>query len=155
VLGRIDADQAPTRIALHRNATDPGWDGCEIVNVFAFTGLVPPEVVQAETACSLQGVGADNVSTELLFVPPGLNAIAAVATGEFSMGGKRVWARYSAFLAQEPPSPVARGDQPGRRGMLVEHNTFVTGESLPRLQRELLQTGDAFYQAIIAALTER
>ena len=31
-LGRIDADQTPTRIALHRNAGDPTWDGCEVIN---------------------------------------------------------------------------------------------------------------------------
>jgi hypothetical protein len=155
VLGRVDTDPAPTRIALHRNVADPTWDGCEVVNFFEFTGSLPREVVHANTACTLQGVGADNITTELLFVPPDLNATAAVATGEFSMGGKGVWARYTAFLAQEPAGSLARGDRQNQRGVLVEHNSFVTAEALPRLQRELLQTGDAFCQALISALRQR
>ena len=155
VLGRIDADQAPTRIALHCNATGPAWDGCEIVNFFAFTGSVPREVVHANAACTLHAVGADNISTQLQFVPPGLDATAALATGEFVMGGKRVWGQYTAYLAQEPAGAVARGHEQGQRGVLVEHNTFVTAEARPRLQREILQTGDAFYQALISALRQR
>lgn len=150
VLGRIDADQAPTRIALHRNATSSAWDGCEIVNFFTFAGSVPPEVVHADTACTLHAVGADNITTQLLFVPPGLDVTAALATGEFTMGGKHVWGQYTAYLAQEPAVAVARGDE--QRRVLLEHNTFVTAEARPRLQREVLQTGDAFYQALISAL---
>lgn len=152
VLGRIDAAQAPTRIALHRNATSPAWDGCEIVNFFTFAGSVPPEVVHADTACTLHAVGADNISTQLLFVPPGLDVTAALATGEFIMGGKHVWAQYAAYLAQEPAGAAGRGDE--QRGVLLEYNTFVTAEARPRLQSEVLQTGDAFHEELISALRD-
>ncbi len=154
-LGRIDADQAPTRITLHRNAGDPSWDGCEVINLFAFTGLLSREVVHADIACTLNAVGAHNISTHPLFVPPGLDATAALASGEFALRGKRVWARYTAYLAQRPASSVARGHEEGQRGVLVEHNTFVTAEALPRLQPEVLKTGDATYKALISALRDR
>jgi hypothetical protein len=140
---------------LHGDAADPVWDGCEIVNLFAFTGSLPREVLHANAACTLHAVGADNISTHPLFVPTGLDATAVLASGEFAMGGKRVWAQYTAYLAQEPAGSVARGHEQSQRGVLVEHNTFVTAEARPRLQREILQTGDAIYQAMISALRQR
>jgi hypothetical protein len=155
VLGRIDADEAPTRIALHRKAADQSWDGCEVINLFAFPGSLPYEVVPANAACTLDAVRADNISTHSLFVPPGLDATAARASGEFKMGGKRVWAQYTAYLAEEPVGSVARGHEQSKRGVLVEHNTFVTAEARPRLHHEILQMGDALDQALISALRRR
>ena len=99
--------------------------------------------------------GSFSVSRYPLFVPPGLDAAAALANGEFVLGGKRVWARYTAYLAQRPASSVARGHEEGHLGVLVEHNTFVTAEALPRLQPEVLQTGDATFKALISALRDR
>ena len=95
------------------------------------------------------------MSTHPLFVPPGLDAAAALASGEFALSGKRVWARYTAYLAQRPAGAVARGHEEGQRGVLIEHNTFVTAEALPRLQPEVLQTADATYKALISALSDR
>lgn len=155
VLGRIDTEQAPTRIALHRNAADPTWDGCEVVNFFEFTGSLPREVVHANAACTLHAVGADNIATHPLFVPPDLDATAALASGEFALGGKRVWAQYTAYLVQELADAVTRGRGHGHRGVLLEHNTFVTAEAVPKLQREIVQMGNAVQQTLFSALSQR
>ena len=155
VLGRIDTDPAPTRIALHRNVADPNWDGCEVVNLFEFTGSLPLEVVPANAACTLHAVGADDIATRPLFVPPDLDATAALASGEFAMGGKRVWAQYTAYLAQEPADAATRGRGHRHRGMLLEHNTFITVDSVPKLHREIVQMGYDIQQTLISALSQR
>jgi hypothetical protein len=155
VIGRIDVDPAPTRIALHRNAADPSWDGCEVINIFTFTGSLPHDVVPANAACTLQAVGADNISTHPLSMPPSPKASAALASGEFTLGGRRVWAQYTAYLAQGTVDSVARDHEQRQHGRLVEHNTFVTAEARPRLHRDILQMGDSLYQALISALRRR
>jgi hypothetical protein len=155
VIGRVDTDQAPTRIALHREGIDTPWDGCDVINLFVFTGSLPHEVVSANAACTLHGVGADNISTQPISMPPDLDATAALASGEFAMGEQRVWARYTAYLGQRPAGSVAHEQGLRQRGVLVEHNTFVTAEARPSLHSEILQMGGAVNQALISALRQR
>lgn len=154
-IGRMDADLAPTRITVHRNASDSSWDGCEVINLFAFTGSLPHEVVHDNAASTLRALGADSVDSYPLFVPSALDATGALASGVFTLGGQRVWAQYTAYLVQEPAGSAAHSHGHRTRGALVEHNTFVTAEARPRLRREIIQMGDAVYEALISALRQR
>lgn len=95
---------------------------------------------------------AENISIHPIFLPPSLDATATLASGEFTMGGQRVWARYTAYLAQGSRCPATRDHRQRWPGALMEHNTFVTAKSRPGLHHEILQMSNAVDQALISAL---
>lgn len=152
LIGQPDIDQAPTRIALHRNSSSLSWDGCEIVNLFAFTGSLPHEFVHANVVCTLQAIEADNIAIEPLSLPssPGYDVSAALAVGNFAMNKRRVRGRYSAYLVQEAGDIGIRGQI--RRGALVEHHTFVTAEADHRVHLELVGMVRDLSEALQSAL---
>jgi len=155
-IGRIDASEAPTRIVLSRSGSGTAWDGCGVLNLFAFTGPVPSEVIEANIACTLRAVSAGSLHSQPLFMPsrPGLDVTAALASGEFLMSGHRLRAQYTAYLVQPEEGDAAGDSKRSRRGGLVEHNTFITAEADPGTHRELTKMGDAVYEALKLALTQ-
>jgi len=156
VIGQLEASQAPTRIALHPSVSGTAWDGCGVLNLFAFTGSVPRDVIEANTACTLRAVSADNLHSQPLLVPsrPGFDVAATSASGEFLMSGQRLRAQYTAYLLQAEEGSAAGDSKRNRRGGLVEHNAFITAEADPGTHRELTQMGDAVYEALKLALTQ-
>jgi len=155
VIGQIDASASPTRIVLHRNVSGTAWDGCGILNLYAFTGSVPREVIEAEIACTLRGIGADNTYSQPCFITsrPGLNVTAASAGGEFLMSGHRARAQYTAYLVQAGKGTEGEGSKRSCRGGLVEHNTFITAEAHPKTHQEVIDMNDEIYAALRTALT--
>lgn len=155
VIGRIDASASPTRIVLHRNTSGTAWDGCGILNLYAFAGPVPCEVIEAEVACTLRGIGADNMYSRPCVIPsrPGLNVTAASAGGEFVMSGRRVRAQYTAYLVQAGEGTESEGSKRSCRGGLIEYNTFITAEAHPETHREVIEMNDEIHAALITALT--
>lgn len=155
VIGQIDASESPTRVVLHRNASGTAWDACGVLNVYAFTGSVPREVIEAEIACTLRGIGANNTDSQPRFIPsrPGLDVTAASAGGEFVMGGHRVRAQYTAYLVQAKTGAEVVESKRIRRGGLVEHNTFITAQAEPKTHREQVELDDSIYAALRTALT--
>jgi hypothetical protein len=120
------------------------------------TGSVPRDVIEANTACTLRAVGADNLHSQPLLVPSrtGFDLAATSASGEFLMSRQRLRAQDTAYLVQAAEGSAAGDSKRNRRGGLVEHNTFITAEADPGTHRELTQMGDAVYQILRLALTQ-
>lgn len=151
-IGRIDASEALTRIVLRRNASDTAWDGCGVLNLYAFTGSVPRQVIEADIASTLRIVNADNSYSQPLFVPSrrGLHVTAASAAGGFAVGGHQLRAQYTAYLVE---GEVDGDHEEGLRGGLVEHNIFIAAEADARTHRELIDMDDDVYTALRLAVS--
>jgi hypothetical protein len=140
----LDASAAPlARIAVCDQRPEGGWDACDTLSVFRFTGFPPREVVEDNAECTLRDLGADeSIRTEV--APPPPPGVAVVRSdGHFDIAGKRMWAQYETY--------VAGSTEPGQ-GRLIQHSVFVERGSFFRLGRDVGQlTGavrDAFFTAI-------
>lgn len=155
VVGRLDAGGAPTRMLLRRKKTGEGWGGCAVLNLYAFSGRVPTEIVQAETASTLRAIGEIHEDSRPITVPArdGLHVAAASAVGEFALGGRRLHCRYTAYLVQtqDEAAAIPLGSETSR-GALVEHNIFVADDTDDRMRRELTDMDDAVLAAIRTAV---
>jgi hypothetical protein len=127
----LDASAAPlARIAVCGQRPGGGWDACDTISVFRFTGFPPREVVEDNADCTLRDLGAgEGIHTTV--APPPPPGIAAVRSdGYFDLAGILTWAQYETY--------VAGSDQPGQ-GRLIQHSVFVDRDSFFRLGRDVGQ----------------
>jgi hypothetical protein len=127
----------PTRIAVYGQRSDGGWDGCETISVFRFTGTLPADVVRDNADCTLRDLHAKNISTIALPTPPEPGATAVRSDGYFNADGRQIWARYSIY--------VAGTNTPGQ-GMLVDQGIFIEPRYRRRgLWNDIEQLGNAIH----------
>jgi hypothetical protein len=127
----------PTRMAVYSRRSDGGWDGCETISVFRFTGTLPADLVRDNIGCTLRDLHAENMVTITLPAPPEPGVTAARSDGYFNAGGRRIWARYSAY--------VAGTNTPGQ-GMLVDQSIFIEARLRRRgLWNDIEQLGNAIH----------
>jgi hypothetical protein len=127
----------PTRIAVYGQRPEGGWDGCEAISVFRFTGTLPADVVRDNAGRTLRDLHAERITTIALPTPPEPGVTAMRSSGDFIVDGRRIWARYSSY--------VAGTNTPGQ-GMLVDQSVFIEA----RLRRKVLwndieQLGNAIH----------
>jgi hypothetical protein len=139
----LDASAPPlARIAVRGQRPEGGWDACDTISVFRFTGFPPRDVVEDNAECTLRDLGARGIRTTV--APPPLPGVAAVRSGgHFHISMKLMYAQYETY--------IAGSDQPGQ-GRLIQHSIFVDYGSYFRLGRDVGQlTGtirDAFFTSI-------
>jgi hypothetical protein len=137
------ADNAvePSRIAVRGKQPDGGWDACETISVFRFTGVPPADAVRNNAACTLRDLGAADVTTQVLGTPLLPAAIAVRSNGYFGVAGLWIWAQYSTY--------VFGSNSPGR-GRLIEHAVFVESACLRSLRDDIAQLTNAVHQAFMS-----
>lgn len=88
--GRLDGGgHQPGRIAVCGERTGGGWDGCETIAVFGFTGFPPIDVIESNSEWTLRNLESDCVATVALATPPVEGVYAVRSTGYFLHGGAR------------------------------------------------------------------
>jgi hypothetical protein len=126
--------------------SDGGWDGCETINAFRFTGIPDIDVVWDHADRPLRDLHAEAITTHTL-IPPQLPGTTAVrSSGCFSAAGLWIWAQYSTFIAGS-----IRADQ----GQLIQHSVFVESGCQARLNDNVIQLSDAIYQAFLTDIDTR
>lgn len=143
-LGHIPANTAqPSRVAVYGSRSDGGWDACETLTVFRFTGPAPVATLHEQNDCTLRDLGADYVASFPLIVERP-NTVAAVrSTGYFSANGRRAWAQDSTYI---------RAGTSLLDGVLICHTLFVESEQRSRLRDDLADLCDAVQEAFVADL---
>jgi hypothetical protein len=127
----------PTRIAVYGQRSDGGWDGCETISVFRFTGTLPADVVRDNADCTLRDLHAKNIFTVVLPAPPEPEVTAVRSDGYFNADGRQIWGRYSVY--------VAGTNTPGQ-GMLVDQGVFIEARyRRKRLWNDIEQIGNAIH----------
>jgi hypothetical protein len=138
-----DSAVEPSRIAVYGPQPDGGWDGCETISVFGFTGTPPGELAHDNADCTLRDLGAAGVTTHALDTPLLSRGTAVRSSGYFGTAGLWVWAQYSTYVAGSP--------QPGQ-GRLVQQAVFIESKCQARLSADIAQLNDALYQAFFGVV---
>lgn len=137
----------PTRIAVRRPAGQPtGWDGCETINLFRFSGSVPDTVIQGNADRTLRDLGARNVISEIVPMPSAARLRAVRSRGTFSLGGRHVWARCTNYVYESGP------DASSGSGGLVEHNILIAADYRTRLDHDMRQLTRAVHDALLRGI---
>jgi hypothetical protein len=133
----------PSRVAVCGPHFDGGWDGCDTISVFGFTGVAPVDGVRDNADCTLRDLGAEGVITSILATPPTPGVCAVRSSGYFSTAGLWVWAQYSTYLA---------GSDASGQGRLIQHNMFIESGCQARLGDDIIQVGNAIHYAFLGAI---
>jgi hypothetical protein len=140
------SDAQPARIAVCGQQSDGGWDGCETINVFGFTGIAPVDVVHESADCTLRDLAAAGITTQIVDTPLLPAATAVRSSGYFGVAGLWVWAQYSTY--------VFGSETPGQ-GRLIEQAVFVESGCQARLADDIAQLTHAVYRAFATAAASR
>jgi hypothetical protein len=120
-----------------------GWDGCETISVFAFTGVPPQDVVRENSDCTLRDLDADSITTYTLNAPTDPEVSAVRSSGYLSAAARRIWAQYSTYLA---------GSVGPDTGIVIEHVVFIDAGCRARLRDDIADLSDAVHEAFLARL---
>jgi hypothetical protein len=132
----------PARVLLcHSVSGGQAWDGCEVINLFRFTGTVPVELVHHSADRTLRDLGAATALTYRPRTPPDSGITAVRSRGPVIPGPRRIWAQFTNYL-------VAAGDS----GALLEHSILVGGAARRRLARMVGELSDAVHNALLASV---
>ncbi|MGE2813934.1 hypothetical protein ACQI5H_02135 [Mycobacterium heidelbergense] len=131
------------RMAVLGPREDGGWEAAETISVFGYTGWPVFYEVLSNAAGTLRDLGATDIVTKVLPIPPTRWAAALRSSGTCLIGGRRVWVQQSNYVA---------GSEQPRAGRLIVHSVFVDAASRGRLAEDISQMGDAVYQGFVAAL---
>jgi hypothetical protein len=137
---------APSRITVCGPQSDGGWDGCETINVFRFTGIPDIDMVRDHADCTLGDLHAEEITTRTLMTPQLPRTTAVRSSGYFSTAGLWIWAQYSTYVAGS-----TRADQ----GQLIQHSVFIESGCRTRLSDNVTQLNDAIHQAFLADISTR
>ena len=143
-IGRLaNSAVEPSRIAVYGPQPDGGWDGCETISVFGFTGMPPGDVVRDNADCTLRDLGAAGIATDVLDTPLLSKGTAVRSSGYFGTAGLWVWAQYSTYVA---------GSLESGQGRLVQQAVFIESSCQARLSADIAQLNDGVYQAFFAVV---
>lgn len=133
----------PLRIAVCGERADGGWDGCETLSLFQFTGIPPDGVVAECNECTLRDLGAEGVTTYPLSAPRRPGVFAVRSSGYFTAAGRRLWAQYSTYVAASNSSG---------EGRLVAECIFAGADARARLRDDITELSDGVHSAFLATI---
>lgn len=129
----------PLRMAVCPNS-EGGWDGCETLAVFGFTGTpLSPDLVYQMTEQTLRGLGAEKIATSSWTFPSDQRITEARSSGEINLAGQRVWLQYTTYLANA---------QPPELGILIEHTILVAAARRVDLREDVETLNNRCYGAV-------
>jgi hypothetical protein len=140
----LDASATPlARMTVYGQQPGDGWEACETISVFRFTGVPPRKVVEDNADCTLRDLGAGEGIFTTVAPPPPPGVAAVRSDGHFSVAGQPMWAQYCTY--------VAGSEQPGQ-GRLIQHSIFVHYGSFFRLSRDVGQLTGAVHKAFLTTI---
>jgi hypothetical protein len=138
-----DDSEQPVQVAVTGHRSRGGWEGCDTLAAFGFTGAVPIDVVVDHAACTLRDLGAAGVTARTLDIPAMPGVVAVRSTGYFTAARLRMWAQFSTY--------VAGSESPGM-GRLIHHSLFVITQRRARLRTDIASLGDTVHTSFSALL---
>lgn len=141
---RLDnSPQRPARITVYSENPGHGWDGCETISVYRFTGTLPTDLIRTNADRTLRGLDAQTITTTTLTAPSALALTAVRSSGYFTVGTRRIWAQYSTYATTPTP--------PEGQGLLIEHALSISAGHQTNLATEISQLSNTIHHAFQAA----
>ncbi|WP_044095789.1 hypothetical protein [Mycobacterium canetti] len=141
-----DTAERPVRVAVTGHRSRGGWEGCDTLAAFGFTGRAPIDVVVDHAACTLGDLDAAGVTTRVLDTPVAAGACGVRSAGYFTAAGLRIWGQFTTY--------VAGSERPGT-GRLVQHTLFVVTRRRTQLRSDIAYLSDTVAGAFCALLDAR
>jgi len=139
------------RVAVCGERADGGWEAAETISVFGYTGWPTFYEVLKKAVDTLRALGARDIATKVLPIPPIQWTVALRNSGIALIGGRPVWARDSNPVWVQQTTYVAGSEQP-HAGRLIVHTMFVDAACRPLLGGEIAQVSDEVYRGFVGAL---
>lgn len=117
------------------------WDGCEVLNLFRFTGTPPDNVVADSADRTLKDLGANAPLTYRMTMPPGLGIVAMRSRGVIVVGPRRLWGQVTNFVVTTPGE-----------GALIEHTILIDARARARLAPDITLLSDSVRKALLASV---
>jgi hypothetical protein len=133
----------PTRVAVCGRDSGAGWDGCDVINAFRFTGIPPESQIRDNADCTLRDLNASSITSYALAASSQPHIVAVRSSGYFDLVGRRIWGQYSTYL---------RGAETQGEGILIEHCIFVDSDSRARLRDDVTELSDTVHEAFLAMI---
>lgn len=147
-----EPDGLLARMAVRGRRDDGGWEAAETISVFGFTGRPTFSDVLGKPAETLRALGARDIVTKVLPIPPRQWKAAARSSGIALIGGRPVWECDSSPVWVQRTNFVAGSDR-AQAGRLIVHTVFADAGCRPTLNREIVDAGEAVYQGFVATFT--
>ncbi|TGB44628.1 hypothetical protein [Mycolicibacterium peregrinum] len=133
----------PARVLTLPSSVSPTiWEGCEVLNLFRFTGTPPARVVSNSADRTLKDLGANEPITYRMTMPPGLGIVAMRSRGTTAVAAlRRLWVQVTNFVV------TTAGDS-----ALIEHTVLIDARSRTRLAPDITLLGDSVRRALLASI---
>lgn len=137
------AGMEPCRIAVCGRRTDGGWDGCETLTVYTFSGTPTADHLEEHCRRTLAQLGIDAMEAASLVVPsrPGVSAVRC--SGRGNAGGRDVWMQVTLYAA---------GSTASGEGRLVQQCVYIDASRLAVLGDDVARLSDTLHVAFIKAV---
>jgi hypothetical protein len=146
LLGRYSGfnTQRPWRISVCGPQQDGGWDACETVTVYGFSGTIPTSLLQRRADKALATQGTFEIQSSVVMSDQRTGASAVRCSGYMTAGGLLIRTKQNHFAV---PSAT-----PGE-GRLVERCWFVEAKARPRFEATIDEFDHQSMNAFVAATT--
>jgi hypothetical protein len=133
--------ERPWRISVCGPQSDGGWDACETLTVFGYTGYPPANVLFSHADYALRALDSIDVVNRIL-VAPTLNGSSAVrSSGYLTAGGLLIWVQCNYY---------AIGSEAPGQGQLIEQCLFAEVGHRPRFASAIDGLADAVLRSFVA-----
>jgi hypothetical protein len=147
---QVDLSDKPSvplaRMVVHGPRDDSGWAAAETVSVFSYTGWPIFGELLRHAGGTLGALGAVDVNTKVLSVPPVRWVAALRSSGTAQIGGHQVWVQQSNYVA---------GSEERRAGRLIVQSIFVDNSHRAELAPEIAQMSDSVYHGFVASIRDK
>ena len=141
-----DSADHPVRVVVTGHRSRGGWEGCETLAAFSFTGCAPNNAVVDNAARTLYDLNASGITRQTLATPQFPDVCAVRASGYLTAVGLRIWAQFSTYLA---------GSHEAAGGRLIQHSLFVTTQRRTQLRTDIAVLSDAVHHVFSALIDNR
>jgi hypothetical protein len=138
-----DTVQEPVRAVVTGHRSRGGWQGCDTVAAFQFTGMPHRDVRNAHASDTLRDLAASGITIRHLDVLPVSAMWAVRSSGYVTAAGLRMWAQFSTYV---------EGSHDRGNGRLLEHSLFVATQQCTQLHADLTELTDTVYAAFCASI---
>ncbi len=136
--------QRPWRVSVCGAQGDGGWDACETVTVFGFTGELAAGALQRRAEDALRSQGGLEIASTIVVADEKSRACAIRCSGYLTAGGLLIWTMQSYYSVSS--------ESPGE-GRLIEHCLFAEASARPELEGLTVELGDRAMCGFVSATT--
>lgn len=136
----------PWRIAVRDPRPGDGWDACETITVWGFTGSPTTLDVRYYCESTMGGLDAEDIVVIEVETPAVPGVCAVSGGGYFDVGERTVRGQHNFFVM---------GSQAPGQGRLVQQCLYVDPERASAIEADLALLGDSTHKAFVSSLTHQ